>query len=303
MRQKEDKKIEKLVGGGWLDAWKQSGESKILKMTWNSNVNLYHEGGFGFTCRFDRAYTRGSRLTIKDFGLIGNKPVNGVEGDYLSDHYGLAVEAEAASSSIGSDRKIMAASKNEKTIDNDTKNQSASSDAELKHSQLKGKADSNSDISSSMNHNLHRCTKRDGNGGWSSDETPIRANGKRSRPPTKRKPAAAKSIAKANQPTNDEALSRGSKKEQQQRSNVNAKKKSRFESSSSDDDEEMRRVMMERIGKQFKPRRAKHLLASSSSDEDGWWAHWYKLRACTFRAFGMQKIVSSEHDILFSFIS
>ena len=270
MRQKEDKKIEKLVGGGWLDAWKQSGESKILKMTWNSNVNLYHEGGFGFTCRFDRAYTRGSGLTIKDFGLIGNKPVNGVEGDYLSDHYGLAVEAEAASSSIGSDRKIMAASKNEKTIDNDTKNQSASSDAELKHSQLKGKADSNSDINSSMNHNLHRCTKRDGNGGWSSDETPIRANGKRSRPPTKRKPAAAKSIAKANQPTNDEALSRGSKKEQQQRSNVNAKKKSRFESSSSDDDEEMRRVMMERIGKQFKPRRAKHLQASSSSDEDGW---------------------------------
>lgn len=92
MRQKEDKTIEGLVGGGWLDPWKVCGSSKQLKFTWNSFVNLYHGNGFGFNCRFDRCYMRGDALTTTNFDLMGNVPVNGVEGDYLSDHYGIIVE-------------------------------------------------------------------------------------------------------------------------------------------------------------------------------------------------------------------
>ena len=92
MRQKEDKTIEGLEGGGWLDSWKVCGSSKQLKFTWNSFDNLYHNNGFGFNCRFDRCYMRGDALTTTNFDLMGNVPINGVEGDYLSDHYGIIVE-------------------------------------------------------------------------------------------------------------------------------------------------------------------------------------------------------------------
>lgn len=91
MREKENKKIEGLVGGGWLDAWREKG-SKATKFTWDSFKNFFHNNGFGFNCRFDRCYVRGDELTINNFDLIGNRPVNGVEGDYLSDHFGMVVD-------------------------------------------------------------------------------------------------------------------------------------------------------------------------------------------------------------------
>jgi len=112
MRQKEDSKIENLVG---LDAWKEgSGSSKKLKFSWDSNSNLYHLNGFGFTARFDRAYVRGKELGVSKFGLVGNQPVNGTEGDYLSDHFGLIVEVNAAPSSGNDGTKVKMAAKGDR---------------------------------------------------------------------------------------------------------------------------------------------------------------------------------------------
>lgn len=100
-RAAEDSRIEGAAGGGWIDAWKCSGSDPMTKFTWDSFANSYHgNDGFRFKARFDRCYIRGGALTVTRFGLMGNRFVEGHAGDYLSDHYGLAVKLEVA----GSDR-------------------------------------------------------------------------------------------------------------------------------------------------------------------------------------------------------
>jgi len=100
MRDFEDKTTEKLCGGNWVDAWKMVTKSdKETKFTWNSRVNMYHgPENFSWTCRLDRCYVKSEKVTLKHFGLIGNQPVDGKEGDYLSDHYGIVVKCDVASS-------------------------------------------------------------------------------------------------------------------------------------------------------------------------------------------------------------
>ena len=73
---------------GLTDCWKDAGSIKADGTTWDSNTNLYHRDGFGFSCRFDRIYSRGG-LTTEAFSVAFNTPVQGTAGWYLSDHYGL----------------------------------------------------------------------------------------------------------------------------------------------------------------------------------------------------------------------
>ena len=105
MRNKEDTTIENLVGGNWIDVWKQNttgnNEDATKKFTWNSRINKFHRDGYAFTCRFDRCYVRGSELIARSFDLIGNTPVSGAAGDagdYLSDHFGIVVKIGVKSS-------------------------------------------------------------------------------------------------------------------------------------------------------------------------------------------------------------
>ncbi|EJK58532.1 hypothetical protein THAOC_21328 [Thalassiosira oceanica] len=97
MRQKEDKKIEDLIGG-WTDVWKSAGESKAKKFTWDSRTNRYHGSeAFEFCARFDRIYLRGSDLSARSFDLFANKPLDGNGADYISDHYGITAEVSVPS--------------------------------------------------------------------------------------------------------------------------------------------------------------------------------------------------------------
>ncbi|KAL3775058.1 hypothetical protein ACHAW5_001192 [Stephanodiscus triporus] len=96
-RAAEDKGMEGLAGGGWVDAWKCGGSNPGDKFTWDSFANRYHgDDGFKFRARFDRCYVRGEALNVTRFGLMGNRRVNGRVGDFLSDHYGLVVDLEVA---------------------------------------------------------------------------------------------------------------------------------------------------------------------------------------------------------------
>eukprot|EP00985_Skeletonema_marinoi_P026084 scaffold19878_cov127-Skeletonema_marinoi.AAC.1 len=102
MRGFEDKTTENLCGGSWKDAWKEATTTKTAKetkFTWNSRVNMYHgPENFQWTCRLDRCYVKSEKGTLKHFDLIGNQPVDGNGGDYLSDHYGIVVKCDFASS-------------------------------------------------------------------------------------------------------------------------------------------------------------------------------------------------------------
>ncbi|KAK1746351.1 5'-tyrosyl DNA phosphodiesterase [Skeletonema marinoi] len=102
MRGFEDKTTENLCGGSWKDAWKEATNTKTAKetkFTWNSRVNMYHgPENFQWTCRLDRCYVKSEKGTLKHFDLIGNQPVDGNGGDYLSDHYGIVVKCDFASS-------------------------------------------------------------------------------------------------------------------------------------------------------------------------------------------------------------
>ena len=90
MRVSENKNIE---GAGLIDCWKAAGSSKDAKFTWNSYTNKYHEGCFEYTARYDRCYVYGDVFRVKEFGFIGNRPIEG-SGDYLSDHFGLRMGLE-----------------------------------------------------------------------------------------------------------------------------------------------------------------------------------------------------------------
>ena len=95
-RAAEDSGIENACGGGWIDAWKETGSKSDAKFSWNSFANMYHEGGFKFRARFDRSYVRGEALSVTQFGFIGNNYVE-KKGDYLSDHFGLMVGLDVTS--------------------------------------------------------------------------------------------------------------------------------------------------------------------------------------------------------------
>lgn len=95
MRTAEDAQAENAAGAGWSDAWKASppGPTKdASKFTWNSFINRYHEDGFQYRARYDRCYYRGEDIVgVNRFDLIGNQSVENRPGDYLSDHFGMAV--------------------------------------------------------------------------------------------------------------------------------------------------------------------------------------------------------------------
>ncbi len=99
MRKFEDKGTEQLCGGDWVDAWKAvTGSNYRKEFTWDGRENLYHgRASFQFYCRFDRCYVKGDKLRLRCFDLIGKHPVNGKEGDYLSDHYGIVVKLDIGS--------------------------------------------------------------------------------------------------------------------------------------------------------------------------------------------------------------
>ena len=100
MRDFEDKTTEQLCGGNWIDAWKRVTKSNMeTKFTWNSRVNRYHGADSPqWICRLDRCYVKSEKVTFKGFNLIGDKPINRKEGDYLSDHFGIQVLLEFAAS-------------------------------------------------------------------------------------------------------------------------------------------------------------------------------------------------------------
>jgi hypothetical protein len=89
--------------------------------TWDSRINLFHQGGFGFACAFDRVFLHGARVHAaypdaaaaaaaasggggggvgsgadENAALVGATPVGGVAGYYLSDHFGLVLTVRAA---------------------------------------------------------------------------------------------------------------------------------------------------------------------------------------------------------------
>ncbi|KAL7499965.1 hypothetical protein ACHAWT_010906 [Skeletonema menzelii] len=140
MRGFEDKTTEQLCGGKWKDAWKTvTNDDKETKFTWNSRENMYHgPENFKWTCRLDRCYVKGEKCTLKHFDLIGNTPVDGKEGDYLSDHYGIAVKCEFASSdstlvndvvsSVGATTSLVTTSLNAASSGNPSLNKGSNSD-------------------------------------------------------------------------------------------------------------------------------------------------------------------------------
>lgn len=81
------------------DSWACRG-TKENKFTWNSKVNHFHEGGYEYTARYDRAYFRGGGLSVQSFGFVGDEPLDDEHRDmkggerkhYLSDHFGIIVE-------------------------------------------------------------------------------------------------------------------------------------------------------------------------------------------------------------------
>ena len=121
MRQDEDKRVKGLVDGrpGLLhDAWEEKG-TKNNKFTWNSRDNKFHEGGFAYTTRYDRAYCHGDDLEVQSFGLVGNQPLGDEEGGgkhhFLSDHYGIVADfGIGIGIGIGGEKKLKSSSPKKK---------------------------------------------------------------------------------------------------------------------------------------------------------------------------------------------
>jgi endonuclease/exonuclease/phosphatase family metal-dependent hydrolase len=73
---------------GVTDAWIAAGRPGGAKFTWDAGANDYFGSrGTGVTIRFDRVFCRG--FTVEEFALVGNTPVPGLGGCFLSDHYGI----------------------------------------------------------------------------------------------------------------------------------------------------------------------------------------------------------------------
>eukprot|EP00581_Thalassiosira_minuscula_P005100 CAMPEP_0183747916 /NCGR_PEP_ID=MMETSP0737-20130205/67505_1 /TAXON_ID=385413 /ORGANISM="Thalassiosira miniscula, Strain CCMP1093" /LENGTH=277 /DNA_ID=CAMNT_0025983633 /DNA_START=113 /DNA_END=945 /DNA_ORIENTATION=+ len=89
MRAAEDKDVENACGGGWMDAWKETGSNSDAKFTWDS---------------FSEQVS---------FSFMGNEPVE-KKGDYLSDHFGLAVELDVLACGDGSDESVQVEAEEEK---------------------------------------------------------------------------------------------------------------------------------------------------------------------------------------------
>jgi len=224
------------------------------------------------------------------FGLIGNHPVNGTEGDHLSDHFGLTVAVEVAPSlnndvggasvaaisdrdSASLDRKITT-ERRTRNGDYATTNRITSHASQSTSSENSGATISASLQEQGLDQTLqHKHETR--YAGWGSDsdsdldnkigseEIPPRTNVRRRRArsatATTSKPMTVKSKSKL-------PAFRGSKKES--RSKAEAKKRFKFESSSSDDDEDMRRRLQEKLGKKHKKSKLQHISNDASSDED-----------------------------------
>ena len=88
MRNAEDSSFEEL---GLTDSWKMAGKEQATKNTWDSNLNKYHQNGFGFACRFDRAYIRGLTVVKNSFELVGQSSVPPSASHFLSDHFGISL--------------------------------------------------------------------------------------------------------------------------------------------------------------------------------------------------------------------
>lgn len=97
MRQYEDFVVLSVGGRGWNDAWDRLKCPFDLKFTWNAAQNHFHSHRPGNMARYDRCYYKGD-IIVKQMKLVGNQTVSGVEGDHLSDHFGIAslFEVDAA---------------------------------------------------------------------------------------------------------------------------------------------------------------------------------------------------------------
>jgi endonuclease/exonuclease/phosphatase family metal-dependent hydrolase len=78
---------------GLEDAWLLSGSHPSAQFTWNSKVNQYLADCFGFTCRFDRVFVSPG-VQVHGFSLVGDQPVEGQPGHYLSDHFGIVTQLQ-----------------------------------------------------------------------------------------------------------------------------------------------------------------------------------------------------------------
>ena len=88
MRNDEMININKL---GLKDAFIELGSPKEASVTWDSICNKYHSEGFPFSCRFDRFLFSGN-INPVSINTCANKPINGKEGHYLSDHFAVQTE-------------------------------------------------------------------------------------------------------------------------------------------------------------------------------------------------------------------
>lgn len=89
MREAETRPI---IDLGWDDAYWKSEKKKEHQYTWDSNTNLFRDGGFGFNVRFDRVFTKNYKII--EFELIGNKPLSSNPNHFLSDHFGIRTTLE-----------------------------------------------------------------------------------------------------------------------------------------------------------------------------------------------------------------
>lgn len=211
---------------------------------------------------------RGDALTTTNFDLMGNVPINGVEGDYLSDHYGIIVEITVDLLSDDHDKKVKALSSTTSTsissskvdVNNQLDNgESASMPSffQFEEGKLKSfKSDKRDEPKDSSNkekrkpqsvqskHTKQQHTKQkqastfsssDEDAVMESEDTTLRANGKRA----KQDRTTSKDNMKKPRPNSDDLVRGGSKKAKAAKA-----KRNRFDSDSDseDDAEAMRRM-------------------------------------------------------------
>lgn len=84
------------VPGRWKDCWIIAGKDKAEEFTWDlsRNSNAKMPNGSQPRCRFDRMYIFDESnvvpfVEVKKVQLVGTTPVDGLEGRFASDHFGV----------------------------------------------------------------------------------------------------------------------------------------------------------------------------------------------------------------------
>lgn len=94
MREAETTAVTDPAGLGLSDAYLTAAASGTAsanaKNTWDTRCNRYYDEGFKYACRYDRVFCKGAEWAgVRAFELVGHMPEHGVEGFYLSDHFGI----------------------------------------------------------------------------------------------------------------------------------------------------------------------------------------------------------------------